>query len=294
MTSTADLISETRSHMMASGREELNRLTTTMNTSIATVVIDFAANSIATGAVIAIDLELMYVWSVSGANVTVQRAYGGSTAAAHTAGALIYVNPTVSDFAIFRSLNDEIDSLSSPANGLYRVKTITITATAAGSYNLAADVVEILNVQTNDYGASLDWPRLRRWDLLRNQDTAVFASGVSIDLHEVPAPGRTIRVSYAAAFSNLATIADDVLTTTGMPATMHDIPAFGAAARLLTAREARRSSIDAQPESRQPQDVPPGTARSGAAALFALRKQRIVEEAARLSNQWPTVMKRAV
>lgn len=293
-TTTTDLISATRRHLMASGREQLNRLTTTMNASVASVVFDFAAGQIANGALIAIDLEVMYVWSVTSQTATVQRGMFGSIAAAHTSGALIYVNPMFTDFAVYRSLVDEMATLSSPANGLYQVKTVSTTATVASTYNLAADAVEILSVETNAYGPSLDWPRIRRWDLLFNQDTSVFASGVAVQLYQMPDPGRTLRIVYGAAYGALPAASTDVTTDTGLQTSAHDIPPIGAAARLLADREARRSSVDTQPEARQATEVPPGTANAGASALFALRKRRIVEEAARLSSQYPTVMRPAV
>lgn len=294
MTTTADMVAAARRHLMASGRESMNKLNGSLNDSTTSVTFEFAAGQIATGALLSIDLEVMYVWSVAGQVATVERGMFGSTKATHADDSLIYVNPMFTDFAIFRELNDEIASLSSQANGLYRVKTVTATVTTASTYNLAADAVEILAVQTNAYGPSGDWPRLRRWDLLANQDTSVYASGYALQLYEVPAPGRTLRVTYAAAYSPLATVADDVLAVTGLQTPAHDIPPLGAAARLLAAREARRSSLDSQPESRQAADVPPGTARSASSQMFALRKQRIVEEAARLANQWPTVMRPAV
>jgi hypothetical protein len=292
-TLASDLVAEARRFLLASGRQEMNRLTTTMNASVASVVFDFAAGSIAQGALIAIDLELMYVWSVTGSTATVQRAMHGSAPAAHTTGAVITVNPLVSDFWVFTEVNNEIASLSSPATGLYRIKTITRTMTVASTYDVAADVIDILAVQWNDYGPSLNWPRLRRWDVVYGQDTSVFASGVALQLYTAPPPGRSLRITYSAPFSSLATLADDVQTTTGLPASANDIPAIGAAARLLTAREARRSSLDAQPESRQAQDVPPGTARSSAQQLFALRDRRIKEESARLSSTYPTMTRPA-
>jgi hypothetical protein len=177
---------------------------------------------------------------------------------------------------------------------LFRVKTVTRTATVASSYDLAADVINVLAVQWNDYGPSLDWPRLRRWDVLANQDTSVFPSGTALQLYSAPPPGRTIRITYSAAFGSLAALTDDVQTVTGLPASCNDIPAIGAAARLLTAREARRSQLDAQPDPRQAQDVPPGAGRAAAAQLFALRDRRIKEESARFSATYPSVMRPAV
>lgn len=277
--------------MLASGRQEVNRLTGTVDGSAGTLAIDFAAGSIQTGALLSIDLELLLVWEISGSNVTVQRGVNGSTAAAHTAGALIYVNPIVPDFYVFASLNDEIASLSGP---LFQVKTVTRTVSAASSYDLAADVDRILKVQTSTVGGGDDWPVLGRWDVLHNQDTSVFASGVALRLYAVPDPGRTLRITYAADLGSLSALTDDVATVTGLPASAADIPPLGAAARLLAAREARRSSVDAQPEARQAQDVPPGTARSAAAQLFALRDRRLKEEAGKLSRAWPSMMRPAV
>jgi hypothetical protein len=285
------MIAATRRHLMASGREALNRLNGSINSSVTTLTFEFAAGQIASGALLAIDLELFYVWSVAGQIATVQRGYMGSTAATHADDALIYVNPVVSDFQIFSALNSEIASVSSPTM-LYKVKTVTVTATAASTYNLAADVLRVLAVQYNDTGSSSSWPLLRRWDLLPNQDTAVFASGVALRFFEVPAPGRTVRVTYAAALSPLTALADVVETVTGLATSATDIPPLGAAARLLAARESRRSSIDAQPENRQASDVPPGTARSASAALFALRDRRLKEESAKLSTLWPSQIRR--
>lgn len=294
MTTTADVLAEARRLLLASGRQELNRLTTTLAPGDISVVFDFPAGSIATGALIAIDLELVYVWSVTSQIATVQRGVHGSAPAAHTSGALITVNPIVSDFWIFNEVNNELASLSSAAVNMFRVKTIAPTATVASSYDLATDVISVLAVQWNDFGPSKDWPRLRRWDVLANQDTTIFPSGVALQLYATPPPGRTIRVTYSAPFGSLSALTDDVQVTTGLPASANDIPAIGAAARLLTAREARRSALDAQPESRQAQDVPPGTARSAAAQLFALRDRRIKEESARFSSTYPSVMRPAV
>lgn len=294
MTTTADLLAAARRWLQSSGRPEYNRLTAQINASVTSAAFDFALGSIAERAVLGIDLEEVLVWSVSSPNATIQRGWNGSTGAIHALGSVVEVNPLFSQWRILNEINAEMTALSSPANGLYRVKTKTITATAASSYDLAADAVSVLYAQWNDYGASQDWPRLRRFDLLSNQDTSVFASGVGLQLYTPPPPGRTIRVTYAAAFGTLAALTDDVVATAGLPATAVDIPAIGAAARLLSSRESRRSQIDASPEARQGADVPPGTARSAASQLFALRDRRITEEASRLTASYPTVMRPAM
>lgn len=290
MTTTADLIHGARRWLQSSGRPEYNRLNGAMTNVATTGTLEFAMGSINSGAVLGIDLEEMYVWSIASLVATVQRGWNGSTAAAHNDDSVVEVNPLFSSWRIFNELNAELSSLSPQ---VYQVKTVSATATADSSYNLATDVLDILTVQYNDYTGA-DWPVLTRWALLTNQDTSVFASGKALRLYEMPAPGRTIRVTYAAPLSTLATITDTVETVSGIPAGAVDIPAIGAAARLLSSREARRSQVDAQPEPRQASEVPPGAARSAAAQLFALRDRRIKEESAKLSRLYPSRIRRAV
>jgi len=292
MASASDLVSQTRHLMMASGREQHNRLNGSLSAGATTLTFEFAAGQIAPGALLSIGLELLYVWSVAGQVATVQRGYLGSTAASHADDALITVNPVVSDYRIFTELNNELASISS-ATLLYRVKTTTIGVTAAYSYNLAADALRVLAVQYNETGSSFDWPLLRRWDFLPNQDTSVFASGTALRLFEAPAPGRSLRVAYAAHLGTLTGLTDDVETVTGLPSSAVDIPPLGAAARILASREARRSSLDSQPETRQAQDVPPGTARGASSQLLGLRDRRLKEESAKLASLYPNHMRRA-
>lgn len=290
MASAADLVHSTRRWLQSSGRPEYNRLTNLETNVDTSIQLDFALGSISTGAVLGVGLEEMYVWSVSAPSATVQRGWNGSTAAQHAAGTLVEVNPLFSSWRIFSEINAELHSLSPQ---IYQVKTVTRTATSASSYDLAADVIEVLQVQWNDYVGE-DWPTIPNWSLLANQDTGEFASGRAIRLVYPPAPGRTIRITYAAPLSPLTALTDTVETVTGLPASAVDIPAIGAAARLLSSREARRSQVDAQPEARQAGDVPPGTARSASAQLFALRDRRVKEEMAKLLRLYPMRTRRAV
>lgn len=293
MSQASDVIAAARRYLMSSDREMMNRLDGSLGSGDGTLTFEFPAGPIATGALLSVDLELMHVWSVAGQIATVQRGLKGSTPAAHVDQALITVNPMVSDFAIFSEINNELASVSS-ATLLFRALPASFSATVAGSYDLAADALKILAVQWNDYGPTNDWPVLTRWDLLTGQDQAIFASGVAVRLFEVPPPGRTVRVMYAAPLGRLSNLTEDVEDTTGLPEGATDILAIGAAARILAGREARRSSIDAQPESRQASDVPPGTARSASAQLFALRDRRLKEETAKLSARWSSMRRRAV
>lgn len=288
MTTTSDLIHASRRWLQSNERPEMNRLTAQISASAISASFDFPLGSIVRGAVLGIDLEEVFVWASTGSVADpIQRGWNGSTGAIHVIGSFVEVNPQFSAWRIFNEVNAELNSLSPQ---VYQIKTVTITATSDSAYDLAGDVVAVLRVQTNDYSGN-DWPELRRWSFFANQTTA---SGKALSLYEMPAPGRTIRVTYAAPLGTLSGLSDNVETVTGIPASAVDIPAIGAAARLLSSREASRSQLDMQPEPRQAQDVPPGTARSAASQLFALRDRRIKEESAKLSRLYPSHIRRAV
>lgn len=294
-TLASDLVEHTRSLLLSGRRDEMNRLTTTVNSAATSVVVDFALGSIVAGAVISIDLELMYVWSSTGSTATVQRAYLGSVAAAHTSGAVIHVNPTHSGFTILRALNAELTSYSAPQWGMFQMKTVDLTYNSNTiGYDLTSvtDLIDVYELRWRGYTTG-EWPLIRRWSTSRDMPTTEFASGLSLQLDEGAGPGRTIRVRYKAPYASLSLsdITVDVQTTTGLQASANDIPPYGAAARLVAAREVKRAQTDAQPESRVAADVPPGINRAAAGALLAIRDPRLREEAARLRQLYPALAK---
>jgi hypothetical protein len=140
MTTAADWIEETKQHLLSGDRENLNRLGVAISsTSATTFTYEFSQGGIVEGAVVEVDLEQMYVWSVNtGTKVaTVQRGYNGTTAATHLIGALVRVNPRFTNFGILRALNQELVDLSSPAVGMYRVtaEEVSVSPGTVG-YNL--------------------------------------------------------------------------------------------------------------------------------------------------------------
>lgn len=295
MTTALDLVEEARRWLDSGSRPEMNRLTTTINSAATSIVVDFGLGSIVGGAMISIDLELIYVWSSTGSTATVQRGMLGTTAAAHTSGAIIYVNPRWSNFSIFTSINEELASLSSPVNSLFQIKTVDITySPAVSGYDLTSvtDLIELYDVRTDTYGPAKDWPRMPRHMLARNQNTGDFPSGLALQLFEGGYPGKTIRVQYKAPFTPFTDLSTN-LTVTGLPSTAADLPPMGAMIRLVAPREVKRSTTDSQPESRTATEVPPGTSRNTAGGLMQLRQVRIREEAARLAQAYPPYTRRS-
>lgn len=297
MTTAANWVGLTRQHLQGTSRDEITTLGALLSSSgtSATLATPFSAGIVAK-ALLGIELEVLQITGgVSSPTVNVARGLYGSTGAQHANSSNVLVNPRFTDWAIFQALNDELGALSSPSNGLYQVPTpynLTYSA-AVDSYNLnLTGFIDVIDVRWQDIGPSNNWPIIRRYTVQRDADPTAFTGGVALRLFEAPMPGRTVHVIYKAEFTALTDLTTNT-TVTGLPATAWDIPPLGAAARLLMGREARRSAIDAQPEARQATDVPPGTARSAAQALLALRSERIKEEAARLNSRHPMIRRSA-
>lgn len=295
----SDLIEDTRRLLFsAASREELNKLQTTVTSADTSFVMTYDLAQIQRGSIIEMDLELIFVWAADNASktLTVQRGYLGSTAASHSAGAVVYVNPKFPRFSIFQALNDDILDLSSPLNGLFQIKAIDLTYNAAvQGYDMTAvtDLINIFEIRYKTTGSEKSWPVIRSWELARNMSTSEFASGFGLILYEGGSPGRTIRVRYKAGFTEMTSVSDVVTTTTGLPVTALDIPQWGAAAQLVGPRDVRRGFYEHQGEPRRAEEVPPGVQIRSYSALAAIRRQRIAAEAARLYAQYPPQLKQA-
>lgn len=294
MTTLRGLIDETKRHLQSFQREPMNKLATTMTASSTTVTLTYDATHVQPGAHLQVDLELLYVWSVdvSTKTATVERAQLGSVAAAHTAGAVITVNPKFPDFAVAKALNDEIADLSSPVNGLYAIRALDLTFGAGASgYDLAGATgfIEVLEIRQRLGQASAyrQWPVLSNYEVSRQVSTTDFPSGLALFLHEGGGAGQPVRVLYKASFSRLVNLTDDALTVGGISTDIEDIPPMGAAMRMVAPREVKRNFTEAQGEPRRAGEVQAGAVLASMRGLAGMRQNRIVDEAARLAQLYP-------
>lgn len=292
MTTVAEWIETTKDHVLSGYREEQDILNGDINASTTTLVVTDQANGIQVGAEIEIDLERMYVRSITGTpTITVRRGYRGTTPAAHTSGADIIVNPKVSKSSILRELNNELASLSSPANGVYKVASIDLTWSGSYvGYDLTGltDVERILEVRWESPGSFRDWPIVNpsEYQLVRDMPTSDFASGLGLIFSSGVSPGQSVRVRYAVPFTPLTALTQNVETISGLPSTAVDIPPLGAAINLIAPADIRRT-LEGQGDPRFDEDVPPGSRTNSVRWLMARRQERISEEAARISRDFP-------
>ena len=195
-------IEETKNLLLTDYVEEHDVLATGVNDSATTLNFTYDTAGIVEGSLIEIGTELMYVFSVNATNndATVKRGFRGTTAANHSSGDLVTVNPKFPAQLVLNAINDELADLSSPQNGLYQMKTVEFTYNVAqDGYNLTDvtdDILSIYQVTYTDVGSENTEPVLPTWTLRRDRKTSSFASGYALVLHDDASSGQAVRVQY--------------------------------------------------------------------------------------------------
>jgi hypothetical protein len=305
MSTLGSVISETERRLLAGDRDQMNQLSSSMDGVTTTVGLANQVNGVTAGSYIAIDLEVMYVTAISGQNATVIRGFDGSSADAHANASIVYVNPKFSKWSIANEVNAEVRDLSAPPNGLFQAKSWTdTTKPVQKTYTIPSantDILAFLDIRYLPPGPELRWDRISRWDIqgpmrdMPTSGTGGFTSGMAFRIEPPLYPGRTLRVTYAGPFTEFTLtgtshLADDTVTTTGLPLSATDIPSLGAAARLMGVREAKRAFTENEVDTRRAGEVPPGSASKAAQTIMAILNERIHTEYLRLRKQWPDMM----
>lgn len=295
MSTAGAIITKSKRHLLGGITEERNKLQTTVTAGATDIVLTYDLAGFREGTVFEIDAELMYVWlAVTGTKtLTVERGYGGTTAAAHTAGAIATLAPRFPRQQSLDALNDELNDLSSPSNGLYAVVETSLTGYNGSDRMLnltsATNVIDLIEVRHRELAT--DFIPQRNYYLQRQLPTADFASSFAITFNTLP-PSGTLRVVYSKSFTNVTLEADDMQTVALLPATCEDIVELGVAIRLMAGREIKRTFPETQGETRRTDEIPSGSTNQSASALRALRRDRIMAEATRLLQRYPRTIRR--
>lgn len=316
-----DLIEKVYRRVMGGVRERVINLITDITAESTSIQLSGSqVSSLFPGVLLAIDLEILYVesWTPNSDNVSgvavVSRGYFGSVPGYHTAGTFCYINPRYSRYDIGVAINDDLRSLSSPANGLFRVGTAEITYNPVfQGYDLGAlpdNFIDILEIRYKEAPPYRRFPPIKRWKIVRwdkNSTDAVFPSGRGLIIYEAGWPGLPMFITYSAPFIRFVDTADNLLNTNAtnddsppnngyatatvgnLTATMIDIPALGAEIDLTQPREISRNFMESQPDPRKAQEVPANAIAASVNALILRREQRISEEADRLQRQYTKV-----
>ena len=296
--SFGDMVERTYRHLMSNQREVVAKLNPAYVQGTGQMtLISPGVNTIGPGSLLAVEWSVYRVdqWtpnpsSTGGtAAVTVVQ---GSTDLVHPVNSDVYVNPKYTRWDIAVSLNDSLNSLSSPGNGLFAVGTTTLTYNPAFmGYDLAAVPFNFNGVIELTYdiaSPSRNFPAIRKFKIVRGVSNAKLPSGRGIILYQSAWPGLNINFTYSYPFANLINPSDDAIMVAGLPPTAIDIPGMQTEIDLTIAREIKRNFIEAQPDPRKGQDVVSGGMLHATDKLEMRLEQRISEEADRLAVMWPS------
>lgn len=293
MSTAGALINRVSRQLLSGTIEERNKLAVTVTSADTSIVMSYDLAGLRNGSVFEIDSELMYVWvAESGSKtLTVERGYLGTTAAAHTVGALAILNPRFPQQQLLDALNQDIDDLSSPLNGLFQVKTVNVTYDGSDrqtNLTSATAVIDLIDVRLRYLNT--DFVTIRGARLARDLPTADFASTFAITLDQSVMAG-TLRVRYKAPFVRATTTADNLQTVSFVPVSMEDILEYGVMSRMLATREVKRNFIESQGDTRRSEEVPVGAMSSSVSNILRIRRDRIIAEAAKLARQYPLTIR---
>ena len=289
MTTAGNLVDRTAQNLLAGTVEERNKIASSIDDSTTSIVCTYPLGSLREHTVFQLGTELIYVWesNTSTKTLTVERGFGGTTAAAHDSGAIAIVSPKFPRWQILQALNDELADLSSPMNGLFQMKTVDISYNGSDRMVNLTGITSMIDVYDVRWRyLSDDYPVVRRYRLMRDMPTTDFASGYVLTLDE-PVMSSTIRVIYKDKYTPFSTEAS-TLTSTGASSELADLLVLGAQIRLLASREVKRNFIESQGDTRRSDEVPAGAMNASVTNLLRLRRDRIQAEAARLNRQYPT------
>ena len=288
MTTAGQLIDRVNSELLAGTVEERNKLAASTDSSQTDIEMTYSLGSLRDNTVFQIGTELMYVWEVNTTSktATVDRGYGGTTAAAHTIGDIVTVSPRFPRHQILNGLNADLADLSSPMNGLFQMKTVDVSYNGSDRMVNLTGVTEIIDLYDVRYRyLNDDYPIVRNVRLLRDMPVSDFASGFVLAF-DAPVRAGSVRVLYKAPYTAFATEADTVADAGGT-ASLDDLLILGAQIRVMAGREVKRNFTESQGDTRRAEEVPAGAVGGSILNLQRLRRDRIQAEAARLNRQYP-------
>lgn len=298
MTNAQDWIDATRERLMSGHQEQLNRLDVEYVAGSGTLSFEFGMSGIRAGSVLSIGTSTFYVWEVNTnlGTAVVQGGWDNTTDQDLPVGSIVRVAPRFTDAQILRALNDDLNDLCSPSNGLFQVATSELSFdTSLVGYDLsnASGLVSPIELRIEGSGNYKDWPRIpsHKYRILKGAPTGDegFASGTALFIYDSQfSNGDIIHFTYKKAFTNLSG-AYSSKSATGLPKTAWDLPPLGAAISLMAGRGIKRTFIESQGDPRRAAEVAPGTEQESVRGLRLQRQARIEAEKQRLDAFYPAI-----
>lgn len=292
MTTAATVIDRTLRQLLSGTVEPRNKLSSTINSSATSVVTTYALEGLRQGQTFEIDSELFYIWEADNGTktLTVERGYAGTTAASHSAGALIKTSPRFPRAQLLEAINDELADLSSPVNGLFAVKTVDIDYNGSDTmidFTGVTNVIDLLSVSVRYL--TDDYPVARKVRLVRDVPTDDFPSGLALRFDQGVFPGR-LRIVYKAPYTAASSESTNLVTSSGVQESVIDLLVLGCQIRMMAPREIKRNFTESQGDTRRAEEVGAGAVAGSITNLMRMRRDRIIAESARLKRAYPTFL----
>jgi hypothetical protein len=284
---------------MSGHQEQLNRLKIAYAAGSGTMTFDFDMAGIRSGTVISVGTSTFYVWeaNVNLKTATVQANWDGTADQDWPVGTIVRVAPRFTDAQILRAINEDINDLSSPSNGLFQIGTSELTYDSAligYDLSLAPNMISPIELRVENPGSFKEWTRIPsfKYRVVKGAPTGEegFESGMALFLYDTwaGATGDRLHLTYRKGFNQLSN-SYSTKVGTGIPASAWDLPPIGAAISLMAGREIKRSFVESQGDSRRATEVTAGTSTTSVRALISLRQQRITAEKQRLDGFYPII-----
>ena len=271
-------------------------LTSTTTTSVSVS----STNDIGKG-IIEIGEELLWVESFDrvGNTLTISpwgRGYLGTTASTAAISSKVTISPTFPKYVIKKAINDTLRAMGASISA---VKQLTFTYNAAiTTYELLdgsgnnVEAQSILAAHWQEVGPSKEWLPIRRIDLEPYADITTWGGSSAqpaqtVTVRDYITPGRTVKITYAAAPGVLSSDSDVFTTATGLPLSCKDVVVLGAIYRLLTFLDPARASQTSPQADEIDSKRSFGSVGGVMRQIYGLYTQRLNEEAKAQLQQYP-------
>lgn len=251
--------------------------------------------------IIEVGEELMWVENFDrvGNTLTISpwgRGYLGTTASTAAISSKVTISPTFPKYVVKRAINDTLRAMGA---SIHAVKQLTFTYNAAiTTYELLdgsgnnVEAQSILAAHWQEVGPSKEWLPIRRIDLEPYADIATWGGSSAqpaqtVTVRDYITPGRTVKITYAAAPGVLSSDSDVFTTATGLPLSCKDVVVLGAIYRLLTFLDPARASQTSPQADEIDSKRPFGGVGNVMRQIYGLYTQRLNEEAKAQLQQYP-------
>lgn len=292
MTSTAtNVIDKALYHLKGNTREEYNKLASSINSSVTTIVMSAALRGIQINQEIEIGTEIIYVLDIDTTTRTITdciRGFKGSTAASHTADDAVTVGPRFYRHVVLTEINNELKALS--GKGVFRIRSLDIDYDAAiRGYDITSitDLIDVYEIRIQYPTLEGDWRLIRDYEVARGMPTTDFPSGNAILIDELAQTGYPMRIRYRAGFTTLASGSDVVETVSGIHTEAVELLELGAAIGMIMGREIPRNDMASQKDPRRSEEVPSQSILASYRGLLNRYSERLDQERTRLVRMYP-------